>query len=65
MFDVGVAELIQGPEIDWPCNAVTLTAHYHQSFGDVQIYFKQGSYFHDQNILSQILGPASSISCYS
>ncbi|KAK5633398.1 hypothetical protein RRF57_009112 [Xylaria bambusicola] len=40
MFDVGVAELIQGPEIDRPRNAITLTTHYHRSFGDFQVYFE-------------------------
>ncbi|GAP87387.2 hypothetical protein SAMD00023353_2700220 [Rosellinia necatrix] len=40
MFDVGVAELIQGPEIDRRRNAITLTTHYHRSFGDFQVYFE-------------------------
>ncbi|RYC58022.1 hypothetical protein CHU98_g8186 [Xylaria longipes] len=40
MFDVGVAELIQGPEIDRPRNALTLTHHFHQLFGDFQVYFE-------------------------
>ncbi|KAI1288565.1 hypothetical protein F5Y03DRAFT_401726 [Xylaria venustula] len=40
MFDVGVAELTQGPEIDRPRNALTLTHHFHQLFGDFQVYFE-------------------------
>ncbi|KAI5863961.1 hypothetical protein GGS23DRAFT_604889 [Durotheca rogersii] len=40
MFDVGVAELIQGPEIDRPRNAMTLTNYQHQLFGDFQVYFE-------------------------
>jgi len=40
MFDVGVAELIQGPEIDRPRNALTLTRDFHQYFGDFQVYFE-------------------------
>ncbi|KAJ2989592.1 hypothetical protein NUW58_g3390 [Xylaria curta] len=40
MFDVGVAELIQGPKIDWPRNALTLTHDFHQYFGDFQVYFE-------------------------
>ncbi|KAF2967839.1 hypothetical protein GQX73_g5726 [Xylaria multiplex] len=40
MFDVGVAELIQGPEIDRPRNALTLTHDFHQWFSDFQVYFE-------------------------
>jgi hypothetical protein len=40
MFDVGVAELIQGPEIDRPRNALTLTHGFHQWFGDFQVFFE-------------------------
>jgi hypothetical protein len=40
MFDIGVAELIQGPEIDRPRNALTLTNFFHQLFGDFQVYFE-------------------------
>ncbi|KAI0525829.1 hypothetical protein F5B22DRAFT_633225 [Xylaria bambusicola] len=29
-----------GPEIDRPRNAITLTTHYHRSFGDFQVYFE-------------------------
>ncbi|RWA12170.1 hypothetical protein EKO27_g2922 [Xylaria grammica] len=41
MLDVGVAELIQSSEIDRSRNALTLTAHYHRSFRDFQVYFEQ------------------------
>ncbi|KAI1088242.1 hypothetical protein F5B19DRAFT_472270 [Rostrohypoxylon terebratum] len=40
MFDVGVAELIQGPEIDSPRNAITLTTHNHRLFGDFKVFFE-------------------------
>lgn len=40
MFDVGVAELIRGPEIDRPRNALTFTQDFHQYFGDFQVYFE-------------------------
>ena len=40
MFDLGVAELIQGPEIDRPRNALTLTHDFYQWFGDFQVYFE-------------------------
>jgi hypothetical protein len=41
MFDMGVAYFIEGPEIDRPQNAITLTATIHQQFGNFQIYFEQ------------------------
>jgi len=40
MFDPGVIHLIDGPNIDRPTNALTLTQHFHQLFGDFEIYFK-------------------------
>ncbi|KAL7623277.1 hypothetical protein AAE478_006958 [Parahypoxylon ruwenzoriense] len=40
MFDVGAAELIQGPEIDRPRNAITLTPFLHRSFSNFQVYFE-------------------------
>ena len=39
MFDVGVADMISGPEIDQPRNALTLTGNLHVEFGDFEIYF--------------------------
>ncbi|OAA40712.1 hypothetical protein NOR_05800 [Metarhizium rileyi] len=38
MLDNGIAHLIQGPEIDRPRNALTLTYNLHLLFGDFQIY---------------------------
>ncbi|KAA8642979.1 HNH endonuclease signature motif containing protein [Aspergillus tanneri] len=40
MFDPGVIHLIDGPKIDSPLNAVTLTLDYHRLFGEFQIYFE-------------------------
>ncbi|GAW23564.1 hypothetical protein ANO14919_131310 [Xylariales sp. No.14919] len=40
MFDVGVTELLQGPEIDCPRNAITLTPQHHLSFGSFKVYFE-------------------------
>jgi hypothetical protein len=41
MFDPGVVHLIDGSNIDRPTNAFTLTRHYHQLFGDFEIYFER------------------------
>ncbi|KAL8364610.1 hypothetical protein RB595_003751 [Gaeumannomyces hyphopodioides] len=40
MFDVGVARLIEGAEIDRPFNAITLTLDHHIYFGSFRIFFK-------------------------
>lgn len=40
MFDPGVIHLIDGPKIDSPINALTLTLDYHRMFGEFQIYFE-------------------------
>jgi HNH endonuclease len=40
MFDPGVVHLIDGSNIDRPTNAITLTTHFHQLFGDFNIYFE-------------------------
>ncbi|KAL8370989.1 hypothetical protein RB595_001033 [Gaeumannomyces hyphopodioides] len=40
MFDVGVVHLIEGAEIDWPYNAITLSHDHHLYFGSFQIFFK-------------------------
>ncbi|KIE01369.1 hypothetical protein MAJ_02710, partial [Metarhizium majus ARSEF 297] len=40
MFDNGITHLIQGPKIDRPRNALTLTPNLHLLFGDFQIYFE-------------------------
>ncbi|QSS50023.1 hypothetical protein I7I53_10569 [Histoplasma capsulatum var. duboisii H88] len=40
MFDPGITHLINGPKIDSPSNAVTLTLDNHRRFGEFQIYFE-------------------------
>lgn len=40
MFDNDIVHLIEGPEIDRPRNALTLTHSLHSFFGDFQIYFE-------------------------
>ena len=40
MFDPGVTYLIDGPNIDGPTDALTLTRHFHQLSGDLEIYFE-------------------------
>lgn len=40
MFDPGVIHTIEASNIDRPLNAVTLTGHFHQSFGNFKIYFE-------------------------
>lgn len=40
MFDPGVIHLIDGPKIDSPLNALTLSLDYHRLFGEFQIYFE-------------------------
>ena len=40
MFDPGVTFLIEGPDIDRPTNAITLTQHFHQEFGDFTVSFE-------------------------
>ena len=40
MFDPGIIHLIDGPKIDSPLNALTLTHDHHRAFGEFQIYFE-------------------------
>lgn len=40
MFDSGIADLIEGPNIDHPRNAITLTSTLQRCFGDFEIYFE-------------------------
>jgi hypothetical protein len=40
MFDVDVASIIEGPLIDRPCNALTLTRDWHELFGNFNVYFE-------------------------
>ena len=40
MFDPGIVHLIDGPDIDRPTNAITLTQYFHKRFGDFEVYFE-------------------------
>src|ERR1700733_119862 len=40
MFDPGIIHLIEVPNINRPANTLTLTNHFHQLFGDFDIYFE-------------------------
>ena len=40
MFDNDIGRLIEGPDIDRPYNALTLTVNLHIFFGEFQIYFE-------------------------
>ncbi|KAI9767859.1 MAG: hypothetical protein M1840_005352 [Geoglossum simile] len=40
MFDPGVVNIIAGGNIYCPCNAITLSAPMHQSFGALEVYFE-------------------------
>ena len=40
MFDPGVVRLIEGPDIDRSTNALTLTQHFHQQFGEFTVSFQ-------------------------
>ncbi|KAL1895674.1 hypothetical protein Sste5346_005145 [Sporothrix stenoceras] len=40
MLDAGVVHLIEGPNIDRPTNAITLTTRYHISFGTFRTFFE-------------------------
>jgi hypothetical protein len=40
MFDPSAIPLIEGSNIDRPTNALTLTTHFHQQFGDFEVYFE-------------------------
>jgi len=41
MFDLGVAQLIEGPNMHRPYNAITLNYDIHQLFGRCSIFFKR------------------------
>ncbi|OJD14934.1 hypothetical protein ACJ73_09027 [Blastomyces percursus] len=43
MFDPGIIHLIDGPKIDSPLNALTLTHDHHRAFGEFRIYFEPTS----------------------
>jgi hypothetical protein len=40
MFDPGLTHLIEGPNVDRPINAFTLTNEFHRLVGDFKIYFE-------------------------
>ena len=40
MFDLGVAHLIEGPDMNRPYNAITLSLEMHRRFGKYEIFFK-------------------------
>jgi len=43
MFDPGLTHLIEGPNIDRPINAFTLTNEFHRLVGDFEIFFEPTS----------------------
>lgn len=43
MFDPGIIHLIDGPKIDTPLNALTLTYGHHRASGEFKIYFEPTS----------------------
>jgi hypothetical protein len=52
MFDPGITHLIDGPNIDSPSNALTLTLENHRLFGEFQIYFEPTGRPHEYRIFS-------------
>lgn len=50
MFDPGIGHLIDGPKIDSPLNALTLTYSYHRFFGTFQICFESTGNPHQYRI---------------
>ncbi|KAE8384180.1 hypothetical protein BDV23DRAFT_189479 [Aspergillus alliaceus] len=52
MFDPGITHLIDGPNIDSPSNALTLTLENHRLFGEFQIYFESTDRPHEYKIYS-------------
>ncbi|PYH39685.1 HNH endonuclease signature motif containing protein [Aspergillus neoniger CBS 115656] len=50
MFDPGLSHLLDGPNIDRPFNALTLTNHYHRLFVEFQIYFEPTGRPHEYKI---------------
>ncbi|KAJ5542992.1 hypothetical protein N7535_005416 [Penicillium sp. DV-2018c] len=57
MFDPGIIHLIDGPKIDSPMNALTLTLDYHRLFGEFQIYFERTGTRHQCRIDSTERSP--------
>lgn len=50
MFDPGLSHRLDGPNIDRSFNALTLTHHYHQLFGEFDIYFEPTERPHEYKI---------------
>ncbi|KAJ5853193.1 hypothetical protein N7534_005736 [Penicillium rubens] len=57
MFDPGIIHLIDGPKIDSPMNALTLTLDYHRLFGEFKIYFERTGTRHQYRIDSTERSP--------
>ena len=57
MFDPGIIHLIDGPKIDSPMNALTLTLDYHRQFGEFKIYFEHTGTRHQYRIDSTERSP--------
>ncbi|KGO73856.1 hypothetical protein PITC_035720 [Penicillium italicum] len=57
MFDPGIIHLIDGPKIDSPMNALTLTLDYNRLFGEFKIYFERTSTRHQYRIDSTERSP--------
>ncbi|KAJ5971713.1 uncharacterized protein N7479_001631 [Penicillium vulpinum] len=57
MFDPGIIHLIDGPKIDSPMNALTLTLDYHRLFGEFKIYFEPTGTRHQYRIDSTERSP--------
>ncbi|KAK4174641.1 hypothetical protein QBC36DRAFT_312770 [Triangularia setosa] len=41
MFDVSIVHLIEGTNVDRPCDAITLTLEIHKHFGNFDIFFER------------------------
>ncbi|GFF55641.1 hypothetical protein IFM58399_10123 [Aspergillus lentulus] len=59
MFGPGITHLIDGPNIDSPSNALTLTVDNHLLFGEFQIYFEPTGRPHEYRIHSAESGVLS------
>ncbi|KAF3027049.1 hypothetical protein E8E15_007699 [Penicillium rubens] len=57
IFDPGIIHLVDGPKIDSPMNALTLTLDYHRLFGEFKIYFKPTGIRHQYRIDSTESSP--------
>ena len=54
MFDTDVCHLIDGPNIDRPTNAITLTFAFHQAFGSFRVYFQETDTEHTYTVESTL-----------